>query len=142
MEICMNRKALLCVFFLAVNLVASASPDSISAARSASTEFLAMVDGLKYQESWSEASSLLQGAVIEADWAKYLDSIRSPLGKVESRNLETSEFQETLEGLPDGEYFIFVFESSYENRKYVVSELVALAKEADSSWRVVGYYFN
>lgn len=138
----MNRKALLCVFFLAVNLVASASPDSISAARSASTEFLAMVDGLKYQESWSEASSLLQGAVIEADWAKYLDSIRSPLGKVESRNLETSEFQETLEGLPDGEYCILVFESSYENRKYVVSELVALAKEADSSWRVVGYYFN
>jgi len=72
----------------------------------------------------------------------YLDDIRSPLGKVESRNLETSEVQETLEGLPDGEYFIFVFESSYENRKYIVSEIVALAKEADSSWRVVGYYFN
>ena len=137
----MNKKSLLCVFFLAVNLVAGASPDSISAARDASTEFLAMVDGLKYQESWSETSSLLQGAVVEADWVKYLDSIRSPLGKVESRNLETSEFQETLEGLPDGEYVIFVFEGSYENRKFA-SELVAVAKEADSSWRVVGYYFN
>ena len=125
-----------------LNLVASASPDSISAARSASTEFLVMVDGLKYQESWSETSLLLQDAVIEADWVKYLDGIRSPLGNVESRNLEASEFQESLEGLPDGEYVIFVFESSYENRKYVVSEIVALAKEADSSWRVVGYYFN
>jgi hypothetical protein len=138
----MTRKALLCVFFLAVNLVASASPDSISAARSASTEFLAMVDGLKYQDSWSETSLLLQDAVIEADWVKHLDSIRSPLGNVESRKFEASEFQESLEGLPDGEYVILIFESSYENRKYVVSEIVALAKEADSSWRVVGYYFD
>ncbi len=138
----MNKRALLCAFFLAFNLSASANPDSFSAARSASTEFLAMVDGLKYQESWSEASSLLQEAVIEADWVKYLDGLRSPLGKVKSRNFETSEYQESLEGLPDGEYVIFIFESSYENRKYVVSEFVALAKEADSSWRVVGYYFK
>jgi len=138
----MNKMALLCAFFLAFSLGASANPDSLRVARSASTEFLAMVDGLKYQESWSEASSILQEAVIEADWVKYLDGIRSPLGKVKSRNFETSEYQESLEGLPDGEYVIFVFESSYENRKYVVSEFVALAKEADSSWRVVGYYFH
>jgi len=138
----MNKRALLCVFFLAFNLGVSANADSPSAAKSASTDFLAMVDGLEYQESWSSASSLLQEAVTEADWVKYLDGIRSPLGKVESRNLETSEYQESLEGLPDGEYVIFIFESSYENRKYVVSEFVALAKEADSSWRVVGYYFH
>lgn len=138
----MNKRAVLFAFFLAFTLGVSANPDSFSDARSASTGFLAMVDGLKYQESWSEASSLLQGAVIEADWVKHLDGIRSPLGNVESRKLEASEFQESLEGLPDGEYVIFVFESSYENRKYVVSEIVALAKEADSSWRVVGYYFN
>jgi hypothetical protein len=138
----MNKRAVLCAFFLAFTLGVSANSDSFSAARSASTEFLAMVDRLQYQESWSEASSVLREAVIEVDWVKYLDGIRSPLGKVKSRNFESSEYQESLEGLPDGEYVIFVFESSYENRKYVVSEFVALAKEADSSWRVVGYYFH
>lgn len=138
----MSKRALLCAFFLAFSLGASANPDSFSAARSASTEFLAMVDGIEYKESWSQASSLLQDAVIEADWVKYLDGIRTPLGKVKSRDFETSEYQQSLEGLPDGEYVILVFKSSYENRKDPVSEFVALAKEADSSWRVVGYYFH
>ena len=99
------------------------------------------MDGLKYQESWSEASSLLRGAVSQADWEKNLESIRGPLGSVEKRDPDTSEFHETLDGIPDGKYFIFTFKSAFENRSFAY-EVRAVAKEPDSSWRVVGYYFH
>ena len=135
------KKAILGVFFLALSLVANAGPDTTNSARAASIEWLALVDGLKYRESWSEASSLLQGAVSQADWEKNLESIRGPLGAVEKRDPDASEFHDVLDGLPDGEYFIFTFRSAFENRSFAF-EVVAVAKEPDSSWRVVGYYFD
>ena len=137
----MIKKAILGVLFMALNLVANANPDTMGSARAASIEWLALVDGLEYQESWSEASSLLRGAVSQGDWEKNLESIRGSLGAVEKRDPDTSEFHETLEGLPDGEYFIFTFRSAFENRSFAF-EVVAVAKEPDSSWRVVGYYFD
>ena len=141
MVIRMIKTVVLGVLFLALNLVANANPDTIGSARAASIEWLALVDGLKYQESWSEASSLLRGAVSQGDWEKNLESIRGSLGAVEKRDPDTSEFHDTLEGLPDGEYFIFTFKSAFENRSFAF-EVVAVAKEPDSSWRVVGYYFD
>jgi len=136
----MIKKVILGVFILAFNLIANANPDEINSAQAASIEWLALVDGLKYQKSWSEASSLLRNEVSQADWEKNLENIRGPLGEVEKREPNTSEFNETLEDLPDGEYFIFIFKSAFENRSSAF-EVVAIAKEPDSSWRVVGYYF-
>jgi len=135
------KKAILGVFFLALSLVANADLDASSAASAASAEWLELVDSHKYQESWSEASSLLRGAVSQTDWVKNLESIRGPLGVVESRNSDTSEFREELDGIPDGKYFIFTFRSAFENRSFAY-EVVAVAKESDNSWRVVGYYFD
>ena len=141
MVIRMIKKAILGVFFLALSLVVNADLDSTSAARAASAEWLELVDSLEYQESWSEASSLLRDAVSQTDWVKNLESIRGPLGAVKSRDPDTSEFHEELDGIPDGEYFIFTFRSIFENRSFAY-EVIAVAKEADNSWRVVGYYFD
>ena len=137
----MIKKALLGAVFLTLSLVANANPESIGAAKAASTEWLEMVDGLKYQESWSEASSILKGAVSQTEWVMNLENIRGTLGAVERRDPDTSEYHETLDGIPNGEYFIFTFKSAFENRSFAY-EVIAVAKEPDSSWRVVGYYFE
>jgi Protein of unknown function (DUF4019) len=137
----MFKNVIFSVFLLAFNLNLSAHPDSINAARDASTEWLKLVDGAQYQESWSEASSILRTAVSQTEWEKNLENIRDPLGAFERRDPDTSEFHEALEDLPDGEYFIFGFKSAFKNDSFTY-EIVAVAKEPDSSWRVMGYYFD
>ena len=141
----MTKNVLAGALFLAFGLIANAndsdSPESIDAAKEASTIWLSMVDEQKYQESWSEASAILKGAVTQAEWTANLNSIRGSLGAVERRDADTSEFHESLEELPDGEYFVFTFRSAFENRNFAY-EVLAIAKEPDSSWRVMGYYFD
>jgi len=61
-----------------------------------------------------------------------------PVPGLERRDPDTSEFHQTLDGIPDGEYFIFTFKSAFENRSFAY-EVIAVAKEPDSSWRVMGY---
>ena len=41
--------------------------------------------------------------------------------------------------MPDGEYAILIFDSSFANNGSA-SEVVVLALDDDSTWRVVGYY--
>jgi len=139
----MTKNALAGAIFLAFSLVANASanPESIDAAKDASIMWLSMVDEEKYQKSWSEASSILKGAVSQADRITNLRNIRGSLGAVEHREPDTFEFHESLEELPDGEYFVFTFRSAFEHRSFAY-EVVAVAKEPDSKWRVMGYYFD
>ena len=106
----------------------------------AATAWLRLVDELEYRKSWSEASALLRAEVSQADWVSHLSNMRGPLGGLKQRAVTSSEFHESLDGVPDGQYAVFAYDSSFENREYA-TEIVALAQEANSSWRVIGYYF-
>ena len=106
----------------------------------AATAWLRLVDELEYRKSWSEASALLRAEVSQADWVNNLSNMRGPLGGLKQRVVTSSEYHESLDGIPDGNYVLFTYDSSYENREHA-TEIVALAQEANSSWRVIGYYF-
>lgn len=126
---------------LAFGQSAYADSDSIKAAEAAATAFLGLVDDLKYQESYKETSSQLRAEVTEAEWIENLTNNRGLLGTLKSRITDSAEFHESLPDAADGEYVIFTFASSFENRNYAY-EIVAVSSESDASWRVIGYYIE
>jgi len=125
----------------AFSSLAQADSDSIKAAETTAFSFLELVDHLKYQETYEETSAQLRADVTEGEWIENLTNYRGPLGSLKSRIADSTEFHESLPDTTDGEYVIFTFESSFENRNSAY-EIVAVSSESDSSWRIIGYYIE
>ena len=112
---------------------------SVESPQSAAEAFLISIDQGNYEESWPVASALLRAKVEQDDWAKHLGNTRRPLGTLNHREVGSIEFHDSLEEMPVGEYAILIFDSAFTNNGSA-SEVVALALDDDSTWRVVGYY--
>ena len=134
-------KTMTSVLLLMIVLSVQAGPAGTEAAEAAAIRFLELVDKGEYDRSYSTASAVLREEVTGKEWSGHLSSLRDPLGPLQRRALDSSEFHESLPDAPAGEYVIFVFDSSFQNSKNA-SELVALTKGSDGVWRVVGYYFG
>lgn len=135
-------KSLVFVFVLLTFwLSANADFASIDAAASAATDWLVLVDEREYRKSYSAASLVMRAEVSQDDWLSHVSNLREPLGQLTERRLNSSEFHESLPDAPPGQYVLFTFDSSFENSKFS-AEVVAVAKDSDGVWRVVGYYFG
>lgn len=108
---------------------------------SAAGSWLKLVDAGQYDQSWDGAAGVFQSAVVRADWARMLQGVRAPLGKVISRSVKSHEYTTSVPGAPDGEYVVIRFETSFENKKDAV-ETVTPALDKDGMWKVAGYYIK
>jgi len=122
---------------IAALVLASESSAEKAAQQSAQT-WLALVDGGKYGQSWSEAAQLFKQAVTQSQWESAAKGAREPLGKLQSRKLQSAEFRRSLPGAPDGEYVVIQYATSFENKKSAI-ETVTPMKDKDGVWRVSGY---
>lgn len=138
-----SRIALSLVFIcvLAFLQFCLASQDKENAAVNASKAWLKLVDEGKYPESWDEAAQYFKNAVPRERWKTSLESVRSPLGKVQSRNLKSKNYTKTLPGAPDGEYVVIQYETSFQNKQHAI-ETVTPMMDKDGKWRVSGYYIK
>jgi len=107
----------------------------------ATQTWLKLIDNGKYAQSWAEAAEYFKQAITQAQWEATLEAVKTPLGKVISRQVSTSEYSKSLPGAPDGEYVVILFTTSFENKKASI-ETVTLMKQADGSWKVSGYYIR
>ena len=135
------KKVVFGLVFLVFGLSAQANAAAIDDARIAAIEFLALVDEREYVKSYSTASPVLREEVSEENWVAHVSNLRTPLGPLDQRLENLSEFHESLPDAPPGEYVIFTYDSAFENIKFA-TEVVAVAKGSDGVWRVVGYYFE
>jgi hypothetical protein len=103
--------------------------------------WLKLVDGGKYAESWDEASQYFKNAVPRDQWKTSLESFRSPLGEVLSRNLKSKHYTKTLPGAPDGEYVVILYETSFKNKQHA-KETITPMRDQDGKWKVSGYYIK
>jgi Protein of unknown function (DUF4019) len=111
------------------------------AAQRADTVWLALVDTGQYEESWKRAGAAFQSAVTQDKWVDTIQHVREQMGKMVTRRLKSASFATTLPGVPDGEYEILIFETSFQH-KQVAYETVVTSREKDGVWRVVGYYIK
>ena len=97
--------------------------------------WLSLVDEEKYPESWEGLAGLLKKNTQKKEWVNDLNQFRKPLGKLLERKLqhETKSSEASV-----GEYLIFQYETSFENKKPVV-EAVSVIKDNDGKWSILGY---
>jgi hypothetical protein len=125
---------------LAVLVIASfsvAQDADQKAATDATQQWLAMVDAGHYGQSWDAAASLFKSKVTKPDWEKALDKVRTPLGKVESREFKSADFETTLPGAPEGKYCVLQFRTKYKTGGMMIETVTPMLD--DGQWKVSGY---
>jgi hypothetical protein len=127
------------IFVLCLALTSVAFPqEKTQAAEKAAAEWLKLVDFDAYEKSWKQASPLLRAAVKEILWEQKLKAVRTPMGAVLSRQLKSAEYKTHLPGVPDGEYVVIQYKTSFEH-KQMATETVVPALDKEGHWRVSGY---
>ena len=112
-----------------------------TAAIKAAEHFIALVDQGNYGESWDEASSLFVSRVSREEWQRTVASVRPPFGKPINRAVKSSKFMTSAPGVPDGEYVMIFFATSFEHKKEAI-ETVTTMYDKDGRWRVAGYFIK
>ena len=127
------------VLTLRIPTEAQQKPEELS--QKSAESWLALTDSGKFAESWDEASQLFKSAITRQQWTSTVKGVREPLGKVLSRKFKTATYTRTLPGVPDGDYVVVQFETSFEH-KASATETVTPMLEKDGKWRVSGYYIR
>lgn len=118
----------------------AAMPDASQAATQAAQTWLATVDAVKYDDSWSQGAAAFRAVVTGAQWNDAMRAVRAPLGAVKSRKLIAAQYTRQLPGAPDGEYVVVQYLTEFATR--TATETVTPMREADGSWKVSGYYIQ
>lgn len=100
--------------------------------------WLAVTDRGDGGKSWNDAGKRFRNAITAERWAQSLRKVRSPLGTTSQRAVLATQFNKSIPGLPDGEYAIVVFRTTFA-RKMDARETMTLEHESDGAWRVIGY---
>ena len=119
-------------------LSAAAVAPSASESAASARQWLALVDGQQWKQSWSAAGSVFTSHISAADWQSRVQPLRQQLGAVTSRVLKTVTKANALPGVPDGQYEILQFATDFAQKGPAV-ETVTLAHEP-SGWKVDGYF--
>jgi hypothetical protein len=136
-------KVLICLCTLSMLAIAApAMPGtdmSAAAAESAARAWLGLVDAGKYAESWSSAATMFRQKISASQWEAAVAGARGPLGALKSRTLQSATAKSSLPGVPDGEYMVIQFASSFEHKASAI-ETVTPMKDSDGKWHVSGYF--
>jgi hypothetical protein len=119
----------------------NSNPEAEQAAITAANEWLLLADVGDYSKSWDEAAAFFKGAVTQDKWVEMAKGVRNPLGAMKTRQVQSSRYQTSVPGAPDGEYVIIQFQTSFENKESAV-ETVTPMRDKDGTWRVSGYYIK
>lgn len=131
----------------ALSMLASAAPAvpgtdaPAAAAEAVARTWLGLVDAGKYADSWSSAATLFRQKISSPQWQAAAAAARGPLGALKSRTLQSATPKNALPGVPDGEYMVIQFASSFEHKASAI-ETVTPMKDTDGKWRVTGYFIK
>ena len=116
-------------------------PVNINEAIDSSNRWLSLVDSNDFGKSWENASELFRNSVSKDDWIKALEGIRTPLGRIIKRDIDSKEYRTSLPGAPEGEYVVITYKTEFENKGNSI-ETVTPMKDKDGKWRVSGYFIR
>jgi hypothetical protein len=142
----MKRAVVRFALLFAVASIAGASSiqaqESDTRAAQASVEaWLSLIDTQNYSASWDTAASFFRARVSQAQWQTAAQTARSPFGQLKSRALKSAKATKTLPGAPDGEYVVFEYTTSLEQKAAAVETVTAM-REMDGTWHVAGYFIK
>jgi Protein of unknown function (DUF4019) len=118
-----------------------AGPDEERAGLDSAGAWLTLVDAGQYDKSWDQAASIFKESLSKDQWVKALNNVRTPLGKVISRTSASTTYTTSLPGVPDGQYVVIQYNTSFENKKAAI-ETVTPMLDKNGKWRVSGYFIK
>jgi len=110
--------------------------EKVEQAKPVAMAFLDMVDAGKYAESWDVLAGLFKEKVAKEDWIEKLSAVRAPTGLPVSREQQDSSYDTQVEGAPEGEYVMFIFDTKFKSAKK--TEYVTVMLDGHQ-WKVAGY---
>jgi opacity protein-like surface antigen len=119
--------------------VGAADSDPTAEATAASREWLSVVDAGQYGQSWDEAAAFFKQHMSKSQWEQAVGNVRKQTGALKTRELESAQPAHHLPGVPDGDYVVIVYRSSFAAAP-TATETVTPMRDADGHWRVAGYY--
>jgi hypothetical protein len=125
---------------LAVSLVISpalAADAREQAAAKAVEAWLAIHDAGRYDESWDAAAEYVKKRIPRSKWEDTMQSHRAPLGGVQSRSAQAASYSATLPGMPDGDYVVLQYKTSFEKKNSAIETIIPMLE--DGQWKVMTY---
>ncbi|WP_291980391.1 DUF4019 domain-containing protein [Luteitalea sp.] len=132
------RLLLVCLLALVMSPRSVLAQDT-TAAETAATAWLAQVDAGKYADSWTSAASAFKQAVTQEKWQDAVKRVRDQVGALKSRTKSSAAPMTNPPGAPAGEYVIIQYSATFEQRA-TATETVTAVRDADGTWRIVGYF--
>lgn len=114
---------------------------AVDQATRAAQSWLELVDSGRYRRSYQESASYFKSRVAEQKWVDKVEPVRKPLGAVISRKLDGTQYTTALPGVPDGQYVVMRFDTSFKNKKSAVETVTAML-DKDGKWRITGYFIR
>lgn len=133
--------SMLVLVAILVVALSQAQEANTKAAQASVEAWLSLIDNESYTASWDTAASLFKNAVTPAQWQEAAQAARGPLGAMKSRTLKSATFATTLPGAPDGEYVVFEFNTTFDEKSAAIETLTTI-RETDGTWRVGGYFIQ
>ena len=108
--------------------------EAVAAAR----DWLALLDKHDVKQMYATSGKRFRDGITEEKWSLVAESGRQQFGGVKSRTLVGAESPPDTPNRPKGEFMTVVFRADFDKRG-VGTESLPLAREADGTWRVIGY---
>ena len=116
----------------------AADSDPIAEATATSREWLSVVDAGQYGQSWDESAALFKDHITKSQWERAVGDVRKQTGALKTREIESAQAAHQLPGVPDGDYVVIVYRSSFAAAP-AATETVTPMRDPDGHWRVAGY---
>ncbi|UCF18166.1 MAG: DUF4019 domain-containing protein [Gemmatimonadota bacterium] len=110
-------------------------------ATEAAKAWLANVDAGAYGTSWDGTADFFKMSVTKEAWEQSLDSVRKPLGEVQSREVRSANYTTSLPNAPEGEYVVIEMQTAFDNMPSAVETVVCM-RQSDGGWKVAGYFIR
>jgi len=115
------------------------NPAAEQAALQVAQEWVKMPDEGRHGESWDAMGAYIRTVMPRDRWIENITPIRSAMGAMKGRVIESQQYSTALPQFPDGEYVVINFNTHFEHKKKG-GETVLVGLEADGEWRVCGYF--
>ena len=99
-------------------------------------KWVAQADAGKADAMWKASSPTMQKNVTQANWTKYITSLREAVGIEAERNWVGVSKIDNPKDLPSGQYLNVIYATKFA--KAMTVETVSLAK-GSSGWQPIGY---
>lgn len=130
----------LCALLLSPFMALAEKPDD-QAAVVAAREFLALVDGGKYQESWQKTAPHFQTLVSQTQWVDQMQNLRKQFGNVQKREVRSARQGTALPDAPVGQCFVVQFNTSFQKKESAI-ETVMMHQSVNGEWRAAQYFIR